>query len=152
MDQQMRKPLLSRSNVAVLLFVTALGSLTATLAAQQAADENTKKSNSVVGVFEADNGKTIDMDSSQTLRVKLKVIAGTGYAWTLSGDPKPLKLTKSYAQQSNSTARRQGGPEMSVFELSANSVGLANLTFVYRRSWEYNVPPAKTFSVRVNVR
>ena len=41
---------------------------------------------------------------------------------------------------------------MSVFQLSANSAGLATLTFVYRRSWEYNVPPAKTFAIRVNVR
>jgi inhibitor of cysteine peptidase len=148
----MRKPLLSRPNLAVLLFVTALASQGASVCAQQAPDANTKKSNSVVGVMEADNGKDIEVNSGQTLRVKLKVIPGTGYAWTLSGDPAPLKLTKSYTQQNNSTARRVGASQMSVFELSANAVGLANLTFVYRRSWEYNVPPAKTFSVRVNVR
>ena len=29
---------------------------------------------------------------------------------------------------------------------------MATLTLVYRRSWEYNVPPIKTFTVRVNVR
>jgi len=151
----MRKLLLSRSTIAVLISLTALASLSARVAAQQATDANTantKKSKSVVGVMEADNGKTIDLTPGQTLRVKLKVIAGTGYGWTIDGDPAPLKLTKSYTQQTNSTARRAGGPEMSVFELTPNSTGLANLTFVYRRSWEYNVPPAKTFSVRVNVR
>jgi predicted secreted protein len=150
----MRKSFPSPSNVAVLVFIIALASLGATSVAQQAADANTtpKKSKPIVGVMESDNGKTIDMDSSQTLCVKLKVIAGTGYSWTLNGDPAPLKLGKSYTQQSNSTARRAGGPQMSVFELSANSSGVANLTFTYRRSWEYNVPPAKTFNVRVNVR
>jgi predicted secreted protein len=45
-----------------------------------------------------------------------------------------------------------GAPQMSVFQFSAASAGLANLTLVYRRSWEYNTTPAKTFSVRVNVR
>ena len=110
----------------------------------------TKAADSVLTVTDADNGKNIDLASGQTLRVKLKTISGTGYAWTLSGDPAPLKLTKSYTQQNNS--RRAGGGQMSVFDLTASSAGLANVTFVYRRSWEYNVPPAKTFKVHVNVR
>jgi predicted secreted protein len=154
----MQKSLLPRFNVAVLVIVTSLALLSATATAQQATDTNTasttstKKSKPVVGVMESDNGKTVDMDTSQTLRVKLKVIAGNGYGWTIDGDPAPLKLIKNYRQQSNSTARRAGGPEMAVFEMSASSAGVANLTFVYRRSWEYNVPPAKTFTVRVNVR
>ena len=114
--------------------------------------DDTKKADSVLAVMESDNGKNIDLNNGQTLRVKLRVIAGTGYAWTLSGDPAPLKLIKSYTQHSNSTARRAGGTQMSVFELSASSAGLANVTFVYRRSWEYNVQPAKTFTVHVNVR
>ena len=132
---------------AVVLMMT-LVSTCGIATAQQASD--TKKSDSVVGVLEADNGKDIELTTSQTLRVKLKTIAGTGYAWTLSGDPAPLKLTKSYTQQNNS--RRAGGGQMSVFDLTANSAGIAKVTFVYRRSWEYNVPPAKTFKVRVNVR
>lgn len=127
-----------------------LASICGTVTAQQAADA--KKSESVVGVMEADNGKDIELNTGQTLRIKLKTIAGTGYAWALSGDPAPLKLTKTYTQKSNSTARRAGGPQMSVFDLSASSAGLANVTIVYRRSWEYNIPPAKTFTVRVNVR
>jgi len=136
--------------IVVLVLVAALALLSEAAVAQQTAD--TKKTQPVVGVHEADNGKDIDITTSQTLRVKLNTIAGTGYAWTLSGDPAPLKLTKSYTQHNNSTARRAGGAQPSVFDLTANSAGLANVTFVYRRSWEYNVPPAKTFSVRVNVR
>jgi len=107
------------------------------------------KYDSLVNVTEAENGKDIDITHGQTLQVKLKSIAGTGYAWTLSGDPAPLKLTKTFTQRSKSTP---GAVQMSVFQLAANSAGLANVTFVYRRSWEYDVPPAKTFSIRVNVR
>lgn len=127
-----------------------LAAICGTLTAQQSADK--KKSEAVVGVIEADNGKDIDLNAGQTLRIKLKTIAGTGYAWTLSGDPAPLKLTKTYTQKNNSSASRAGGPQMSVFDLSASSAGLANVTLVYRRSWEYNVPPARTFTIRVNVR
>jgi predicted secreted protein len=104
---------------------------------------------SIVTITDADNGRDIELTTGQTLEVKLKSIAGTGYAWTLSGDPAPLKLTKTSTQRSKKTP---GAAQTSVFQLSANSAGLANVTFVYRRSWEYNIPPAKTFSVRVNVR
>jgi inhibitor of cysteine peptidase len=142
----MRKLLFPQLTVAVLLLI-ASASLTV---AQQGND--TRNSKPAMALMEADNGKNIDLNTGETLRIKLKTIAGTGYSWTLSGDPAPLKLTKSYTQNNNSTARRAGGPQMSVFDLSASSPGLANVTFIYRRSWEYNVPPAKTFSVRVNVR
>ena len=125
-----------------------LASVSGAVAPQQSADS--KKSDSVVGVMESDNGKDIDITTGQTLRVKLQTIAGNGYSWTVSGDPAPLKLTKSYTQKNSS--RRIGGGEMSVLEFTAGSPGLSNLTLVYRRSWEYNVPPAKRFSVRVNVR
>ncbi len=111
-----------------------------------------KEAASVLTVTEAENGKDVDLANGQILQVKLKAIAGTGYAWTLDGDPAPLKLTKSFSQRSKSTSGKAGAPQMSVFQLQANSAGVATLTFVYRRSWEYNVAPAKTFSVRVNVR
>lgn len=126
-----------------------LASIAGTATAQQASTKNTKPA---VTLIEADNGKDVDLSTGETLRIKLNTIAGTGYAWTLDGEPAPLKLTKSYTQKNNTTARRAGGSQMSVFDLKANSPGLANVTFVYRRSWEYNVPPAKTFSIRVNVR
>src|SRR5271157_5367002 len=140
-DDLMRKLLLARLIIAGLL-VAALASQSGTVTAQQAADSN--KSESIVGVTESDNGKDIDLTTAQTLQVKLKSIAGTGYAWTLSGDPAPLKLVKQSSQHGKSTSGRAGAPSFSVFQLQAGSSGLANVTFVYRRSWEYNVPPAKT--------
>lgn len=110
----------------------------------------TKAADSVLTVTDADNGKNIDLASGQTLRVKLKTISGTGYAWTLSGDPAPLKLIKTHTE--NGKSQRPGAGHISVFDLTASSAGLANVTFVYRRSWEYNVSPARTFTIRVNVR
>ncbi|HZP23656.1 MAG TPA: protease inhibitor I42 family protein [Terriglobales bacterium] len=107
---------------------------------------------STVVVTDADNGKDIDLTSGQTLEVKLKSTAGTGYSWTVTGDPAPLKLTKTYTQHNKSASARAGASQSTVFQLNATSAGLSTLTLVYRRSWEYNVPPAKTFSVRVNVR
>lgn len=92
------------------------------------------------------------MNAGQTLRVKLPGNPSTGYDWTLSGDPAPLKLVKSFHQANKKTPGMAGAPRIAVFDLSAGSAAKVNLTFVYRRSWEYNVAPAKTFSITVNVR
>ena len=106
--------------------------------------------NSLVTVTDAENGKDLDLAPGQSLQVKLKMVAGTGYAWTVDGDPTPLKLTKTFKQQSH--PGRPGAQQLAVFNFDASSAGMTRLTLVYRRSWEYNVPPAKTFTLHVNVR
>jgi predicted secreted protein len=114
------------------------------------AQKSAPDSRNIVNVTEADNGKDLDMSSGQTLQVKLPSIAGTGYSWTVDGDPTPLKLTKHSTQRNKSA--KPGAAQVSVFQFSAASPGISRLTMVYRRSWEYNVQPAKKFEVKVNVR
>lgn len=119
----------------------------------QAASSGTsaKTAASAVTVGDQDNGKDIDLASNQTLVVKLASNPSTGYKWTVEGDPAPLKLEKqTYRKSTKSSA--MGAPGLQVFQFSGGSSGIANLKLNYHRSFEYNVPPAKTFSLRVNVR
>jgi len=110
-----------------------------------------KAAASVVTVTDQDNGKDIDLPSGQTMVVKLASNPSTGYKWTVEGDPAPLKLEKqSYRKSTKSSA--MGAPGVQIFQFRAGSSGIANLKLNYHRSWEYNQPPAKTFSLRVNVR
>jgi len=106
---------------------------------------------SVVTVTDSDTGKEIDLAAGQTLRVKLPATPSTGYSWLLSGDPAPLKLTRSFYERNKNTSGMPGSPQDAVFELRARRAGVATLTFVYRRAWEYNVAPARTFTIRVKV-
>jgi len=103
-------------------------------------------------ITDQDNGKDIDLTTGERLIVKLTSNPTTGYGWAVAGDPAPLKLEKSAFHRSTKSSRVVGAPGVQVLQFSASSAGIANLTVVYRRSWEYNVPPVKTFSVRVNVR
>ena len=128
------------------LFVIASGSG----AMQTAAKATPQSAPHTVTITDTDNGKDVDITTGQALIVKLKGNPSTGYAWSVSGDPAPLHLKKSSHERNKSGMA--GAPQMSVFQFSAASAGLANLTLVYRRSWEYNTTPAKTFSIRVNVR
>ena len=104
----------------------------------------------VVNVTDADNGKDIELTTTQTLQVSLKATAGTGYSWSVLGDPGPLKLMKQSTHGAHGA--KPGASQLQVFRFSASSPGIANLALVYRRSWEYNTQPAKKFEVKVNVR
>ena len=131
------------SRLVVLFFSIALAATAQTTAKKSSAAN-------VVNVTETDNGKDIEMTTAQTLQVSLKATAGTGYAWTVLGDPGPLKLMKQSTHSVHGA--KPGGAQMQVFLFSASSPGIANLALVYRRSWQYNTPPAQKFAVKVNVR
>jgi inhibitor of cysteine peptidase len=110
-----------------------------------------KTAASNVTATDQDNGKDVDLASNQTLVVKLASNPSTGYKWTVEGDPSPLKLQRdSYRKNTKSSA--MGAPGMQILQFSAGGSGMANLKLNYHRSFEYNQPPAKTFTLRVNVR
>jgi len=113
---------------------------------------STKTPSPPVTVTDHDNGNDIDLGSNEALIVKLTSNPSTGYQWTVVGDPSPLKLQKATYRKNAKSSQAIGAPGVQVFQFGASSAGIANLNFAYRRSWEYNLPPAKTFSVRVNVR
>ncbi|MGC2108095.1 MAG: protease inhibitor I42 family protein [Candidatus Korobacteraceae bacterium] len=115
-------------------------------------DSTAKSSPPPVTATDQDNGKDIDLTTGGTLVVKLKSNPSTGYSWTVAGDPSPLRLQKSTYVKNSQSSKVAGAPGMQVLRFTASSAGMTNLTLVYRRSWEYNVPPAKSLSVRVNVR
>ncbi len=134
---------------AALLFAVSVPAEVLQTAASSGTPE--KSAASSVTVSDQDNGKDIDLASNQTLVVKLPSNPSTGYKWTVEGDPTPLKLQKdSYRRNTKSSA--MGAPGVQVFQFSAGSSGMANLKLNYHRSFEYNQPPAKTFTLRVNVR
>jgi inhibitor of cysteine peptidase len=111
-----------------------------------------KAGSHAVSIADEDNGKDVDLTSGGTLIVKLTSNPATGYSWAVAGDPSPLKLEKTSYRKNTSSSKVVGAPGVQMFQFDAGSAGMATLQLIYRRSWEYNVPPAKTFNVRVNVR
>ena len=136
--------------VGALFLVAALLSAETPQAANSASAN--KAATSSVIVTDQDNGKDVELASNQTLIVKLASNPSTGYNWAVLGDPAPLKLQKTSYRKNSKSSQVVGAPGAQSFQFSAASAGIANLNLAYRRSWEYNSPPAKSFSLRVNVR
>jgi inhibitor of cysteine peptidase len=122
------------------------------LAGQQGATAAPSAAPSGVVLTERDNGTDVDLAPNTPLTVKLTSNPSAGCAWSVVGDPSPLKLQKASFRKGTARSGAVGTPGTAVFQLNASSAGIATLTIIYRRSWEYNLPPMKAFSVRVNVR
>jgi inhibitor of cysteine peptidase len=69
----------------------------------------------------------------------------------LTADPAPLVFEKSQhlADSRNEGVAGSGGTQ--IFQFAADVSGSAKITLEYRRPWEKDAPPAKTFSVTINV-
>ena len=139
---------------AILTIIVAVLLLGGDAGARQAAGASNQpqSANASVTLSDKDNHGTVDLTTGELLIVKLPSNPSTGYAWTVNGDPAHLKLIKHFDLRSTEGSGMVGAPQTSVFELKATSAGAATLTLLYRRSWEYNVPPAKIITVSVKVR
>jgi inhibitor of cysteine peptidase len=101
-------------------------------------------------VTQADAGKTVALAVGQRLNVHLSEQAGTGYSWITASDSTPL--LKFEGASSGSGATMPGGAEIQVLVYSAAAAGKGTLKIEYRRSWEKDQPPEKSFSIAVTIK
>lgn len=100
---------------------------------------------------EANNGQEVNLVTGQKFDVELDENATTGYRWNiLSPGRTVIRETDEPDFRRGSDAIGAGGKR--TFHFIAASTGIASLKLTYRRSWEKDVPPAKTFQVTVKVR
>jgi len=99
-----------------------------------------------------DAGKTFEVAVGQQVRVQLPSNPTTGYQWSVLGDPAPLKFVKSDYAADPQAAGRMGAGGTQTLRFTAKASGKVELKLGYARSWEKDVPPAKTFSVTIVVR
>jgi len=116
----------------------------------KAATSGSKAASPVVAT-EADNNGRLTVARGTLLLVRLKANPTTGYSWQLGSDPKPLALQSSEFERSKQDQPLAGSPEIQVMRFETSAVGTASLVLEYRRPWEKNAAPAKTFKLQVTV-
>lgn len=109
-------------------------------------------SEETVTVTDKDNGGQVSVAKGGTLVIRLEAIPGTGYGWqVVKDDTERLELLgKPEFEQSGRDLA--GASEQQIFRFRALALGLSQLELHYVRSWEKDVPSAKTFKVKVLIR
>ena len=106
---------------------------------------------STVQLTEADDGRSIDLRVGDTLAITLPGNPTTGFKWE-PGAPAPAILRPRGGTEFKPISSGMGSAGQVTLRFDAASAGQAELTLVYHRPFEKNVPPAKTFRLRVSVK
>jgi len=105
--------------------------------------------NSCSGPYTAeDDGRTIELGIDDPFEIELDGNPTTGYIWdVLFYDSTIIKQIGKADYQAISDALGSGGKY--TFKFQTISAGSTSLQLIYYRSFEKNVPPAKTFTMEV---
>lgn len=91
---------------------------------------------------------------AQTIEVRLRSQAGTGYSWRLASGTDASGIVREQGHRTETEAaedNRMGGATWEVFTLRAAQPGDATVEYVYERPWEKSGPPARRFTLKVHV-
>jgi len=103
-----------------------------------------------IQVTERDHGRTVDLNG-EVLVLNLESNPSTGYGWQVQGPGSGILRRLDATEWLPDTPGKLGGAGTEVLRFAATSRGRATLNLVYARPWETAAPPAKSFSLEVDV-
>ena len=103
-------------------------------------------------VTERDSGSAITLGRGQALEVRLEGIPGTGYSWYPAQYDTAVLSPAGEHTEGRTDPRVIGGPVTKAFRFEARGTGRTSLEFHYKRIWETDSPPLRTFPIVVEVR
>jgi inhibitor of cysteine peptidase len=103
-----------------------------------------------------DNGKNIDLGIGETIKVELKDIGTTGYAWYTDGLYEPyLKLISEEVKDISPENREKGpvlgAPTMKIWTFKAIAPGDMSLRLLQYRAWEGKEKAINKFEVKLHI-
>ena len=104
-----------------------------------------------VTLTEGQNGASAEISKNQKLHIRLPVQGGTGFSWQLTRPPSaPVRLLSATTQPAG-PSNVPGGLATELFVFEPTGAGAGDIELGYRRPWEKDVAPARTFAVHVVV-
>ena len=98
---------------------------------------------------EGNSGSDVTVRVGRTFTINLEGNPTTGYRWeVVEYDERMLKLT---GEDYTSSSDRIGAGGIQEFTFTASQAGRTKVELVYRRPWEKDVEPLRTFTAKVRV-
>jgi len=106
-----------------------------------------------LNVDDSYSGGQVELSVGQSLVVTLESNASTGYSWSLAqiSDETVLNKTGNKYISPQTTGPIVGAPGKEEWTFLALKEGTSSISMEYKRPWEKDTPPARTFSLTVVV-
>ncbi|HVU04328.1 MAG TPA: protease inhibitor I42 family protein [Polyangiaceae bacterium] len=85
----------------------------------------------------------------EEISITLHGASGSGYGWAVRSSGAPIVAVD--ASSAPPGERKPGSPRRWVFRCRGEQAGTTTVELVYRRAWDSEAPPRKTFTLRVTV-
>jgi inhibitor of cysteine peptidase len=105
-----------------------------------------------ITVTEKGNGSQFELNKGDLLTLRLESNPSTGYSWQIAGNDE--KLMELMGEPTSETPERKlivGGIEYRIFRFKALTRGTNVLELQYKRIWEKEKEPLKTFRITVKI-
>lgn len=127
-------------------FHKTIGSIVAGILLASAAGARSRK---MLQIDAHSNGREVSLRAGETLEISLAENRTTGFRWRLESNAGPAcKLLKSSFEASLGATGRGG---VHHWQFQAVQAGAGKIELEYRRPWEEDSPPSRTFTLRVRV-
>jgi inhibitor of cysteine peptidase len=104
----------------------------------------------VTKLIAGDAGSTVHLRQGDALEISLDGNPTTGYTWEVAPDAGALLVQQGNPEfKADSSALGSGG--IMTLRFKADHQGTTDLKLIYHRTFEPNVPPLRTFEVKVIV-
>jgi inhibitor of cysteine peptidase len=110
-------------------------------------DKGKDSMNAVKKLQMKDSGTTVKMSTGEKFQIVLDANATAGYKWDITSTENPVIKLVNSAYKVNSDLIGAGGQQIYYFAVSGK--GKTKLQIVYRRPWEKDVKPVKTFDITI---
>jgi predicted secreted protein len=118
--------------------------------AAQAASPNAKQLPKTVEIGELGRAARVRLDVGDTLRIVLAANPSTGYGWTALGNDGAV-LQAGKQENTPGAKQRMGAAGRQTLTFIAKAAGQDHLTLNYKRPWEKNAKPVRSYAVDVTV-
>ena len=94
-----------------------------------------------------DSGTTVKMSSEEKFQIVLDANATAGYQWDITSSENPVVKLVDSDYKVNSDLIGAGGRQ--IYNFAVSGKGKTELQIVYRRPWEKDTKPVKTFEITI---
>jgi inhibitor of cysteine peptidase len=105
----------------------------------------------MIAVDDSSNGREVVLHTGQALTISLNENASTGFRWMVHVKPEILRESEEAGEGTEAPKGPPGRGGVRHFYFEALRPGSGEIELEYRRSWEREARPARTFKLRVRV-